>query len=172
MILYARNFLNHPKRFSRWYKKILLSVQKDFTDRTKRSYWASKKILLIVQKDFPTRYKKILLIVQKHFTDRTKSFYQAVNIKILQIIWENKKRKIKNNDSTNIFKYTFSVDNFEKNNQRYQNICKWTSWLYGNKWHWTDQNRLTIEFNKNAKIILEQKKCWLTISKTNSHYCF
>ena len=30
-------------------------------------------------------------MVQKHFTDGTKSFYQAINIKILQIIWENKK---------------------------------------------------------------------------------
>ena len=52
-------------------------------------------------------------MVQKYFTDRTKSFYQAINIKILQIIWENKKRKIKNNDGTNIFKYTFSVDTLE-----------------------------------------------------------
>ena len=52
-------------------------------------------------------------MVQKHFTDGTKSFYQAVNIKILQIIWENKKRKIKNNDGTNIFKYTSSVDSFK-----------------------------------------------------------
>ena len=52
-------------------------------------------------------------MVQKHFTNGTKSFYQAVNIKILQIIWENKKRKIKNNNGTNIFKYTFSVDTFK-----------------------------------------------------------
>ena len=52
-------------------------------------------------------------MVQKHFTDGTKSFYQAINIKILQIIWENKKRKIKNNNGTNIFKYTFSVDTFK-----------------------------------------------------------
>ena len=73
MLLYARNFLNHPKRFSRWYKKILLIVQKDFLK------W----------------YKKILLMVQKHFTDGTKSFYQAVNIKILKIIWKNKKEKSK-----------------------------------------------------------------------------
>ena len=113
MILYARNFLNHPKRFSRWYKKILLIVQKDSPERPKRFYWSYKKILLSVQKDFPTRYKKILLMVQNHFTNGTKSFYQAVNIKILQIIWENKKRKIKNNDGTNIFKYTFSVDTFK-----------------------------------------------------------
>ena len=157
MISYARNFLNHPKRFSWWYKNILLSVQNHFPNGTKRFSWS---------------YKNILLSVQNHFTNGTKSFYQAVNIKILQIIWENKKRKIKNNNGTNIFKYTFSVDTFEKNNQRYQNICKWTSWLHRNKWHWTDQNRLTIKFNKNAKIILEQKKCWLTISRTNSHYCF
>ena len=41
-------------------------------------------------------------MVQKHFTDRTKTFYQSANIKILQNIWENKKRKIKNNNSANI----------------------------------------------------------------------
>ena len=52
-------------------------------------------------------------MVQKDFPDGTKTFYQAVNIKILQIIWENKKRKIKNNDGTNIFKYTFSLDTFK-----------------------------------------------------------
>ena len=52
-------------------------------------------------------------MIQKDSPDGTKSFYQAVNIKILQIIWENKKRKIKNNDGTNIFKYTFSVDTFK-----------------------------------------------------------
>lgn len=34
-------------------------------------------------------------MVQKHFTDGTKSFYQAVNIKILKIIWKNKKEKSK-----------------------------------------------------------------------------
>ena len=34
-------------------------------------------------------------MVQKHFTDGTKSFYQAVNNKILKIIWKNKKEKSK-----------------------------------------------------------------------------
>ena len=52
-------------------------------------------------------------MVQKDSPDRPKTFYQAVNIKILQIIWKNKKRKIKNNDGTNIFKYTFSLDTFK-----------------------------------------------------------
>ena len=52
-------------------------------------------------------------ITQKDFTDRTKTFYQSANIKILQNIWENKKRKIKNNNSANIFKYTFSIGTFK-----------------------------------------------------------
>ena len=34
-------------------------------------------------------------MIQKDSPDGTKSFYQAVNIKILQIIWKNKKEKSK-----------------------------------------------------------------------------
>ena len=37
-------------------------------------------------------------MVQKHFTDGTKSFYQAVNIKILKIIWKNKKEKYEDSE--------------------------------------------------------------------------
>ena len=78
MISYARNFLNHPKRFSRCY-------QKDFPNRTKRFSWWYKKILLSVQKDSPDRtktfywaYKNILLIAQNHFIKRqTLKYYKS-----------------------------------------------------------------------------------------------
>ena len=154
---YQKDFPNRTKRFSWWYKNILLSVQKHFPNGTKIFYWS---------------YKNILLIVQNHFTNSTKSFYQAVNIKILQIIWENKKRKIKNNNGTNIFKYTFSVDNFKKIISDIRtSVNELLDCMETNATEQT-RNRLTIEFNKNAKIILKQKKCWLTISRTNSHYCF
>ena len=47
MILYARNFLNHPKRLSWSSKKILLMVQKDFINRQTlkyyRIFWKIKK---------------------------------------------------------------------------------------------------------------------------------